>query len=363
MDIFLKIIKQTILPFSVVLFFSSLSHAAEILNKDGNRLSLSARVNVSRYMTENNSLAGDVSWARLGIMGQTDISDNLNGFGSWQQQYSINRPEGDSSPPRTRLAYAGLKHSNLGSLDYGRNYGVVFDALSFTDKLPKSGADSAYFDTFMSSRISGALTYRNSDFFDLIQGMNLALQYQSKNERENIHHANGEGYGASVTWLLDNGVGFVGTYATHKRTPQQNTSPYGNGRQADTWAAAVKYDANSVYLAALFGERHNSVPINVTVDGTKVPGFANDSQNMELVAQYQFDNGFRPSLGYVSSKAKNIEGVGDAYLFNYISVGFFYYFNANMNTYADYKVNLIKADNPLHVPSEDILAIGLNYQF
>lgn len=248
-------------------------------------------------------------------------------------------------------------------MDYGRNYGVVFDALSFTDKLPKSGADSAYFDTFMSSRISGALTYRNTDFFNLIQGVNLALQYQSKNERENIHHANGEGYGASVTWLLDNGVGFVGTYATHKRTSLQNTSPYGNGHQADTWAAAVKYDANSVYLAALLGKRHNSAPINVTVDDIKVPGFANASQNMELVAQYQFDNGFRPSLGYVSSKARGIEGVGDAYLFNYISVGFFYYFNANANIYADYKVNLIKADNPLHIASEDILAVGLNYQF
>lgn len=57
----------------MILLFSSLSHAAEILNNDGNHLFLSARVNVSRYLTENNSLAGDVSWARLGVTGQTDI--------------------------------------------------------------------------------------------------------------------------------------------------------------------------------------------------------------------------------------------------------------------------------------------------
>jgi outer membrane pore protein E len=39
-------------------------------------------------------------------------------------------------------------------------------------------------------------------------------------------------------------------------------------------------------------------------------GFANKAQNFEAVAQYQFDFGLRPSLGYVLSKGKDIEGVG-----------------------------------------------------
>ena len=36
-------------------------------------------------------------------------------------------------------------------------------------------------------------------------------------------------------------------------------------------------------------------------------GFANKTQNFEAVAQYQFDFGLRPSLGYVLSKGKDIE--------------------------------------------------------
>ncbi len=40
-------------------------------------------------------------------------------------------------------------------------------------------------------------------------------------------------------------------------------------------------------------------------------GFANKTQNFEAVAQYQFDFGLRPSLGYVLSKGKDIEGIGD----------------------------------------------------
>ncbi|VDR29513.1 Outer membrane pore protein E precursor [Raoultella terrigena] len=39
-------------------------------------------------------------------------------------------------------------------------------------------------------------------------------------------------------------------------------------------------------------------------------GFATKAQNFEAVAQYQFDFGLRPSLGYVLSKGKDIEGVG-----------------------------------------------------
>ncbi len=56
-------------------------------------------------------------------------------------------------------------------------------------------------------------------------------------------------------------------------------------------------------------------------------GFANKAQNFEAVAQYQFDFGLRPSLGYVLSKGKDIEGVGSEDLVNYIDVGLTYYFN------------------------------------
>lgn len=56
-------------------------------------------------------------------------------------------------------------------------------------------------------------------------------------------------------------------------------------------------------------------------------GFANKTQNFEAVAQYQFDFGLRPSLGYVLSKGKDIEGIGDEDLINYIDVGATYYFN------------------------------------
>ena len=59
-----------------------------------------------------------------------------------------------------------------------------------------------------------------------------------------------------------------------------------------------------------------------------------------MVAQYQFDFGLRPSVAYLQSKGKDTEnGYGDRDLLKYVDVGATYYFNKNMSTYVDYKIN------------------------
>lgn len=71
--------------------------------------------------------------------------------------------------------------------------------------------------------------------------------------------------------------------------------------------------------AANYGETRNATPIE--------GGFANKTQDVLLVAQYQFDFGLRPSIAYTKSKAKDVEGIGDVDLVNYFEVGATYYFN------------------------------------
>ncbi len=92
-------------------------------------------------------------------------------------------PQGDQGN-KTRLGFAGLKLTDFGSFDYGRNYGVVYDALGFTDMLPEFGGDTGNTDNFMIGRSNGLATYRNQDFFGLVDGLNVALQYQGKNEND-----------------------------------------------------------------------------------------------------------------------------------------------------------------------------------
>lgn len=49
--------------------------------------------------------------------------------------------------------------------------------------LPVFGGDSyTWTDNFMNGRANGLATYRNQDFFGLVEGLNFALQYQGTNE-------------------------------------------------------------------------------------------------------------------------------------------------------------------------------------
>ena len=353
------------------------ANAAEIYNKDGNKLDLYGKAVGLHYFADEDGYAGDgdQSYVRFGFKGETQITDQLTGFGQWEYNIQTNHTEGGSDAQdgnKTRLGFAGLKFGDAGSIDYGRNYGVVYDAMGWTDMLPEFGGDSTYSDNFMNGRSTGLLTYRNTNFFGLVDGWDFAVQYQGKNERADINRANGDGYGVSTTYVSPIGLGFAAAYSSSDRTNTQaagtirNTETgenvatgFGAGKRAENWATAVKYDANNIYLAAMYGESRNSTPIGA---GDFI-ATANKAQNFEVVAQYQFDFGLRPSIAYVQSKGKDIEGIGDVDLVKYFEVGATYYFNKNMSTYVDYIINQIDDDNELGIGSGDTVAVGLVYQF
>ncbi|MBN0653488.1 porin, partial [Pseudomonas aeruginosa] len=129
---------------------------------------------------------------------------------------------------------------------------------------------------------------------------------------------NGDGYGTSLTYDIYDGISAGFAYSHSKRTDEQNSVPaLGRGDNAETYTGGLKYDANNIYLASQYTQTYNA-----TRAGSL--GFANKAQNFEVFAQYQFDFGLRPSLGYVLSKGKDIEGVGSEDLVNYIDVGLTY---------------------------------------
>ncbi|MBS0880126.1 porin OmpF [Pantoea sp. JGM49] len=346
------------------------ANAAEIYNKDGNKLDLYGKAVGLHYFSDDSGSDGDQSYVRFGFKGETQINDQLTGYGQWEYNIQANNSEGGTdaqSGNKTRLGFAGLKFGDAGSFDYGRNYGVVYDAIGWTDVLPEFGGDTGYSDNFLVGRSTGLATYRNTNFFGLVDGLNFALQYQGKNDRTtDARRSNGDGWGTSVSYTSPIGVGIVGAYGSSDRTNTQNSQFYGKGDKAQQWATGLKYDANNVYLAAMYNETRNSTYISNSnagsIDNGQV-GFANKTQGFEVVAQYQFDFGLRPSIAYVQSKGKDIEGIGDADLVKYIDVGATYYFNKNMATYVDYKINQLDDNNPLGLATDDVVAVGLVYQF
>ena len=150
---------------SVLLAMSS--QAAEVYNKDGNKLDLYGKVVGKHYFSSNESENGDKSYARLGFKGETQVNEQLSGFGQFQYEFKGNKTEetGSTKNDKTRLAFAGLKFGDYGSVDYGRNYGVTYDVAAWTDVLPEFGGDTwTQTDVFMTGRATGVATYRNNNF-------------------------------------------------------------------------------------------------------------------------------------------------------------------------------------------------------
>ncbi len=114
---------------------------------------------------------------RLGFKGETQVTDQLTGYGQWEYQIRGQRSGKRKQLPGPVWHLLVLNSGDIGSIDYGRNYGVVYDVTSWTDVLPEFGGDTYGSDNFMQQRGNGFATYRNTDFFGLVDGLNFAVQY------------------------------------------------------------------------------------------------------------------------------------------------------------------------------------------
>ncbi|EDR7525679.1 porin, partial [Salmonella enterica subsp. enterica serovar Oranienburg] len=318
---------------AVSVMMAGMADAAEIYNKDGNKLDLYGKVDGLHYFSKDKGDDGDQSYVRFGFKGETQINDQLTGYGQWEYNIQANNDEDNGTKGNaTRLAFAGLKFANFGSIDYGRNNGVIYDIGAWTDMLPEFGNDTYEgTDNFMTGRASGLLTYHNTDFFGLVDGLNFNLQYQGKNGgpkesnngRGDAKNQNGDGYGMSVTWEGDDGFGVGAAYSSsHRVKGQRADDAPGNaaGKRAEVWTAGLKYDANNIYLAATYAQTRNMQWVDINKDpasklytaavcGNVTPDeddntpdcglFTHKTDNVEIVAQYMFDFGLQPSIAYL----------------------------------------------------------------
>ncbi|MEN0616239.1 porin OmpC [Klebsiella indica] len=350
------------------LIMSGSAVSAEVYNQNGNKLDFYGKVKAQHYFSDDKNQDGDQTYVRIGIKGETQINDLMTGYAQWEYQFQGNNDEGTGATggDKTRMAFAGLNFSEFGSVDYGRNYGVAYDISSWTDMLPEFGADtSTQTDVFMTGRATGVATYRNRDFFGLVDGLNFALQYQGKadDSDRSVQKQHGDGFGISASYEyagISAGASYTASDRSNEQVEKGKTSAlYASGDKAELWNVGLKYDANNIYLAATYAETRN-----MTSFGDDY--IAEKTQNYEVVAQYQFDFGLRPSIAYLKSKGKDFRSYGDQDLVEYVDVGTYYYFNKNMSAYVDYKINLLDDNNftrTANISTDNIVGVGLTYLF
>ncbi|OCG06660.1 hypothetical protein A9G13_10400 [Gilliamella sp. wkB178] len=363
----------------------------EVWNKDGNKVDFYGRVKAMNHVTDRGQKdEGDKTTARLGMSGQTQITDGITGYGRWEYETKTGKDSWDE----TRYAFAGLNFGDAGSFDYGRNDGVLKAITAYTDVLPEFGGDAANNNWHvLSARTKAVATYRNNNFFGLTDDLSFALQYADNGDNSNTldgkrWHYNDDGkrvgdsreaFGANVQWrIFDTGLTAGAGYA--------QTS--GSKQDANTWTAGIKYDNYNLYLAANYFQTklkdrwailHSN---HISIEDEKIKG-------VELVAQYGIDldvGRLTPSLAYVQHKRKvsangidlgNGTDLNSPYV-KYVSLGATYQLNKNFSALLEYKFNLLdnhdigaykntvhqdSGNHPYKPGTKDVLGVGLIYQF
>lgn len=75
---------KSTLAIVVSIIASASVHAAEVYNKNGNKLDVYGKVKAMHYMSDYDSKDGDQSYVRFGFKGETQINDQLTGYGRWE---------------------------------------------------------------------------------------------------------------------------------------------------------------------------------------------------------------------------------------------------------------------------------------
>ncbi len=155
------------------LLVAGAANAAEVYNKNGNKLELYGKSSWSALLLTDRELVKKAIMRKIPLM-PVSVSKVKHRSALTSSLVTVSgnttcKQMAQKAMEITLLPVwhiAGLGFGQNGTFDYGRNYGVVYDIEAWTDMLPEFGGDTyAGADNFMNGRTNGVATYRNNDFF------------------------------------------------------------------------------------------------------------------------------------------------------------------------------------------------------
>ncbi|WP_434356731.1 porin [Parasalinivibrio latis] len=322
--------------------------AAEIYSDNNSAISLQGRMEARAE--SHDSDVNDISRARLGVMGQSQLTEGLYGVGYAEFELSNNNYADKSNDQennlKTRYAYAGIG-GNYGEVGFGRADGSLGMITDFTDIMSTYGAVASDKLT-VADRVDNNMYYKGT-FGGLTVKANYSFDNNStenSNGTSNVSKADNAGYSLGAVYNTEMGLGFGLGYAQEQAN---------DAKDNDQMMAAVNYTIGDLYFAGLY------------TNGNRNPDAVNDTANLkqgrhnydgyELAAAYNLNQWvFTTTYGNGSFDSDTaVEAVG---------VDATYFFNNKFRAYAGYNFNLMsKSEVKAATDAEDSAMVGLRYDF
>ncbi len=317
--------KKTLLATAILTgLVSATAGAATVYDKDGTTLKVGGRAEVRGLISDSvDGTMKDKSRARINFKGQTQITEDLTGFGV--MEYEINNgssvevedTDGEEQDVynsiKTRYLYAGLS-TVAGDFSYGRQDTAGVQVSDLTDiASTHSGIQQV---------IDAASDKENNTFLYAGEFAGVSVQANFIASAEDDQDA----YGISALYSTDAGVDFAAAYSDQD---EENQASFG-----------AAYTLNDLYLAATYALGDTSADTEFT--------------SLEIAAQYKVTKELR-MIGIYGLAEEETAGVTTD-TEDFVALEGQYRFNKSLRTYASYKVNNLQ-------DKDDELVLGLRYNF
>ncbi len=308
---------------------------------------------------ENNSII-------LKLTAKTKQKNNISTFGKIEEIINTNNSSNKKKKKKTstKLVYLGIKHKNLGEIKLGKNKSVIYNTLLYTDISPYYKS-KIYKNNSLTGINSNTITYKKkiklNNKNNIFKNITLISQYQDKsnNFNKNIYQIK-NGWGIGYNIKTNYGIEIASSYANQKTKKEYQLSYSNNTLNklknsfSSAWSTSIKYNLNKLYIAYSYLEGNNLNLIKNIASSKEYNKykFVTKTQNINLVAKYNFDSGFTPILGYTQTTLKNLDKIKyhkkSSYYEDtekYFNIGATYNFNKSFSSYIDYKIDQLPNNN------------------
>lgn len=328
--------------------------AAEVYNQDGNTLNIGGRAEFRGDFQGQDSgkeLDGTMSNKsrfRLNVGGETQISDNLTGFGFYEAEQSVNNSAGNDGNKefKQRYMYAGIG-TQFGAFSFGKQDTALVQVSKMTDIGTHTNTNKDFI-AAGDEQVNNAIKY-SGEFMD---ALNVEANFVAASEKAS------DSYGISGIYALPFGLDIGLGYAAGERG-QDDTTKESLGK-TNQFIGGLGYTFGSFYIAGNYTQGDFDKNDDIKFTGT------------ELAAHYKFDGGFRVIAAYAKSEFET--GSDKSSANDFIELTGRYDFNKNMRAYVTYKINNLDKDADkvdkyelvslgLTKDAENSLRLGLRYNF
>ncbi|MGF1750186.1 porin [Vibrio cionasavignyae] len=351
--------KKAVLASAVLAVMASGSTlAAEVYNSEGTSLKIGGRAEfrgdfIGNSGKEIEGTMANKSRFRINVGGETQITDNLTGFGFYEAEQGV-ASTGDKKAEtalKQRYMYAGIG-TQFGDISFGKQdtAGVQISQMSDAGQI-WTGGQKAFINAG-NEQINNTIAYANT-FADAVNVKASAILGSEKNTN---------GYGLSGIYAtpigLDIGLGYAMNDVNKDELRGSNATTNGSANQV---IGGLSY--------AIAG---------LTVGGTYTQGTYDfdtsadyDYRGVELSGTYKFDNGFRLMAAYAKAEIEG-KGAGENKFSkdDFIELTGQYHFNKSLRTYLSYKIDNRNKDDYASIDAskitydiENTVRLGLRYDF